>query len=110
MGYNIQVLNLVDLAHSMTYNPLANMESALDVRSFADQVLLSTTDGIKIHGNQDPFWNKSAATLLCALIYFTQEFLPKNEQNMSTVTRLYNAVNKPADKIKAVIQDLSGKE
>ncbi|TVU92744.1 VirD4-like conjugal transfer protein, CD1115 family [Lactobacillus gasseri] len=110
MGYNIQVLNLVDLAHSMTYNPLANMESALDVRSFADQVLLSTTDGVKIHGTQDPFWNKSAATLLCALIYFVQEFLPKDEQNMSTVTRLYNAVNKPADRIKAVIQNLSGKE
>lgn len=110
MGYQIQVLNLVDLNHSMTYNPLANMESTLDVRAFADQILNSTTDGLQIHSSQDPFWNKSAATFLSALIYFVQEYLPKNEQTMSTVSRLYDVVNQPAEKIKSIIETLSNKK
>lgn len=45
MGYQIQVLNLVDLKHSMTYNPILNMKSNLDVINFAHQVMISDVSG-----------------------------------------------------------------
>ena len=38
-GYDIRVLNLVNLKHSMSYNPLKYINNDLDLLSFADSVV-----------------------------------------------------------------------
>lgn len=108
MGYNIQVLNLVDLKHSMTYNPFEYMESDLDVISFGDQVLSTQLSGHIQHSSKDdPFWNKSAATLLSALVFFVKEFLPKEKQNMASVNTLFSIVNQPLSNIQTILDSLN---
>ena len=93
LGYNIRVLNLVDLQHSMSYNPLQYINTPLEARAFAEQMLVTSTDGIQknIHSN-DPFWDKAAATLITALILFVRELLPESEQTISNISFLFNSL------------------
>lgn len=106
-GYRLQVLNLVDLKHSMTYNPLAYMHSQLDVVAFAHQVIGADITGDDHHrGFDDPFWTNAPATLLEALIMFTKEFLPASEQTMGTVTRLFELVDRTDEDVDAVLASL----
>lgn len=106
-GYQLQVLNLVDLKHSMTYNPLAYMHSQLDVVAFAHQVIGADITGDDHHrGFDDPFWTNAPATLLEALIMFTKEFLPTSEQTMGTVTRLFELIDRNDEDINAVLASL----
>lgn len=106
-GYRLQVLNLVDLKHSMTYNPLAYMHSQLDVVAFAHQVIGADITGDDHHrGFDDPFWTNAPATLLEALIMFTKEFLPASEQTMGTVTRLFELIDRTDEDIDAVLASL----
>lgn len=82
-GYQLQVLNLVDLKHSQTYNPLHYMHDQLDVVAFAHQVIGADITGNDDHRSfDDPFWTNAPATLLEALIMFTKEFLPTAEQTI----------------------------
>lgn len=94
MGYNIEVLNLINLNSSMTYNPLANCKSELDVLSFARDVVTTSIEGVKtITSNQDPFWNNSATALLEALIFFVKEVYPPEEQTMEAVGELFEILD-----------------
>lgn len=107
MGYHLQVLNLVDLVHSMTYNPLTYMTAQIDVVSFANQVLKMDVSGhVTQDSHQDPFWNNAASSLLESLIFFVKENLPEKEQNMGTVVRLFNILNQKPDKINEVLGEL----
>lgn len=108
MGYKIQVLNLVDLAHSMTYNPLHYMKDQLSVFQFAHTVVKSDISGNVIQNmHEDPFWDNAAEDLLLSLIFFTKEFLPKSEQTIATVNRLFNLVNQSPDQINEVLSTLT---
>lgn len=93
-GYDIRVLNLVNLKHSMSYNPLKYINNDLDLLSFADSVVTSSDDG-KRRTDSDPFWTNGPRELLTALIAFTQEFLPKEDQNMNTVIDLFRLLDQP---------------
>ena len=89
-GYDIRVLNLVNLKHSMSYNPLKYMSDDIDVASFADAVIKSTPDGEQQANSDDPFWDNAPKELLVALISYVREFLPVAEQNMDSVIELFN--------------------
>lgn len=107
MGYHLQVLNLVDLKHSMTYNPLAYMNSEIDVISFANQILeMSVSGNVVKDTHQDPFWNKAAASLISALIFFVNENLPEREQTMGTVVQLFNIIKMEPDNINLALSSL----
>lgn len=101
LGYQIQVLNLIDLKHSMTYNPLNYLENQMDYLHFADQtVSLDVTGKQSVKtSSQDPMWNISAGTLLQALLYFVKEFLPPEQQTMGNVNMLFSLVNQSSEKI-----------
>lgn len=94
-GYNIRVLNLVNLKHSMSYNPLKYMQDDIDVASFADSVIKSTPDGEQQSSSEDPFWVNGPKELLVALISYVREFLPMEEQNMNSVIDLFNIMDQP---------------
>lgn len=97
-GYNIRVLNLVNLKHSMSYNPLKYMNDDIDVASFADAVIKSTPDGEQQANSDDPFWDNGPKELLVALISYVREFLPSKEQNMNSVVDLFNVLDQPVTK------------
>lgn len=107
-GYQLQVLNLVDLQHSMTYNPFYYMQSQMDVISFAHQVVAADVTGQDdSHGKfDDPLWTNAPASLLASLIMFTKEFLPADEQTMGTVTRLFELIDRPDEDVNAVLASL----
>ena len=106
-GYQLQVLNLVDLKHSQTYNPLHYMHDQLDVVAFAHQVIGADITGNDDHRSfDDPFWTNAPATLLEALIMFTKEFLPTAEQTMGTVTRLFELIDRTDEDVNAVLTSL----
>lgn len=110
-GYHLQVVNLVDLQHSMTYNPLKYMTSQTDVINFANRILKSDVAGnVTKVSNQDPFWDNAAATLLESIIFFVQENLPESEQTMATVTRLFNIINENPANIQNVLDSLGESE
>lgn len=93
-GYNIRVLNLVDLKHSMSYNPLKYIADDQQLLSFADSVITSSDSGEKT-STTDPFWVNAPRELLVALISFVREFLPENDHNMNTVINLFNMLDQP---------------
>lgn len=83
MGYNLQVLNLVNLDHSMTFNPLANLHSDQDVVKFAEQVMTTDVAGRTNTGQKiDVFWKNAAEALFEAIIFFIRDELPEEEQTM----------------------------
>lgn len=94
-GYDIRVLNLVDLKHSMSYNPLKYMKDDQDVLSFADSVITSVDDNGNKLQSKEPFWDNAPRELLVALISFVREFLPKDEWNINTVIDLFNSLDQP---------------
>ncbi len=107
-GYRLQVLNLVDLQHSMTYNPFHYMQSQMEVVSFAHQVVAADVTGQDDgHGKfDDPFWTNAPASLLASLIMFAKEFLPADEQTMGTVTRLFELIDRLDEDVNAVLASL----
>ena len=84
-GYQIRVLNLVDMAHSNTYNPFRYIEKEEDVMTLINCLINCTSDGQK---SSDPFWEKSETALLEAIIFYLIRYRSKEEQNFTMVSRL----------------------
>lgn len=107
MGYDIQVLNLLDLKHSNTYNPFNYFKDELEVTRFAEQIVTNDTAGETNRQDQNgPFWNKAATTLIQALIFFVQEFLPEKERNMATVVKIFDLLDQSTKEINNVLLSL----
>lgn len=111
MGYNLQVLNLVNLDHSMTFNPLANLHSDQDVVKFAEQVMTTDVTGRTNTGKKiDVFWKNAAEALFEAIIFFIRDELPEEEQTMATVNRLFKIVTLKPDRIDTAFSIFNSKE
>ena len=82
-GYEICVLNLVDLEKSDCYNPIAYLRSDHDALKLVTN-LIKNTNG-KGQKSSDPFWDKSEAAILQAFILYLLHEAPVSEQNFSTV-------------------------
>ena len=89
-GYNIKVLNLVNPANSDGYNPLAHVNSELDVDVIANTVVKGQkSEG----GSSDPYWDDMAEMLLKALIYYLLAKRPPEEQNLASCAEMVRAAN-----------------
>ena len=89
-GYNVKVLNLVNPANSDGYNPLAHVNSELDVDVIANTVV----KGQKSEGNSsDPFWDNTSEMLLKALIYYLISKRPLEEQSLASCAEMVRAAN-----------------
>ena len=64
-GYRIKVMNTINFAKSMHYNPLAYIHSEKDILKLVN-CLIANTRGEGKGG--DPFWEKSEVLLYTALI------------------------------------------
>ena len=89
-GYNIKVLNLVNPATSDGYNPLAHINSELDVDVIANTVVKGQkSEG----GSADPYWDDMAEMLLKSLIYYLIATRPPEEQNLASCAEMVRAAS-----------------
>lgn len=90
-GYEIRVLDLINMDKSHCYNPFVYIHNDNDVQRLVTNLFKSTTP--KGAQSQDPFWDTSASMLLSALIYYLHYEAPEDEQNFSMVMEMLRAAN-----------------
>ena len=85
-GYEVRVLNLVNLEQSDGYNPFRYLRDEKDVLKLVNNLIQSTTP--KGSHESDPFWTKAETALLQAIILMLFQEAPEYEQNFSMVMRV----------------------
>ena len=107
-GYEVRVLDLINMEKSHCYNPFVYMESDNDVQRLVTNLFKSTTP--KDGGSKDPFWETSASMLLLALIFYLKYEAPEEEQNFSTVIEMLRAgdVDEEHSKNPSILDELFG--
>ena len=86
-GYRIKVLNTINFAKSMHYNPFAYIHSEKDILKLVTTLMLNT----KGEGQGgDPFWQKAETLLYCARIGYIHYEAPEEEQNFATLIEMIN--------------------
>lgn len=107
-GYQVKVLDLINMEKSDCYNPFAYIRSDNDVQRLVTNLFKSTTP--KGSQTQDPFWDNAASMLLSALIFYLHYEAPPYEQNFTMVTELLREgdVDEERDKRDSVLDLLFG--
>ena len=85
-GYDIRVLNLVNLEQSDGYNPFRYLRDEKDALRLVNNLIQATTP--KGSHESDPFWTKAETALLQAIILMLFQEAPEYEQNFSMVMRV----------------------
>lgn len=89
MGYEVRVLDLINMERSHCYNPFVYLKDDNDVQKLVTNLFKATTP--KGAQSQDPFWDTAASMLLLALIFYLKYKAPKEEQNFPMVMELLRA-------------------
>ena len=88
-GYTVKVLNTINFAKSMHYNPFHYIRSEKDILKLVNTIIANTKgEGEK---SSEDFWVKAERLLYCALIGFIYYEAPEEEQNFSTLLEFLNA-------------------
>ena len=88
-GYEIRILNTINFAKSMHYNPFRYIRSEKDILKLANTIIANTKgDGEKAG---EDFWVKAERLLYCALIGYIYYEAPEEEQNFATLLEFLNA-------------------
>ncbi|MBQ2658694.1 MAG: type IV secretory system conjugative DNA transfer family protein, partial [Erysipelotrichaceae bacterium] len=88
-GYELRILDLINMQKSHCYNPFVYLENDNDVQRLVTNLFKSTTPtGSQ---TQDPFWDNSAMMLLSALVYYLHYEAPPEEQNFAMVMEMIRA-------------------
>ena len=95
-GYEIKVLDLINMNLSHCYNPLYYLDTDNDVQRLVTNLFKATTP--KGSTSTDPFWDTAASMLLLALIFFVRERAIPEEQNFPTIMELLRAGDINEDK------------
>lgn len=85
-GYDIRVLNLVNLSQSDGYNPFVYLRDDKDVLKLVTNLIQATTP--KGSHESDPFWTKAETALFMAVILMLFHEAPAYEQNFSMVLKV----------------------
>jgi type IV secretion system protein VirD4 len=88
-GYVIKVLNTIDFAKSMKYNPFDYIRNEKDILKFVT-ALIANTKGEGKSG--DDFWQKAETLLYTALMGFIHYEAPDEERNINTLVEMINAM------------------
>lgn len=85
-GYELRVLDLINMERSFCYNPFVYLTSDNDVQKLVTNLFKATTP--KGAQSQDPFWDTAASMLLLALIFYLKYRAPEDEQNFPMVMEM----------------------
>lgn len=88
-GYEVRVLDLINMERSDRYNPFKYIESDNDIQRLVTNLFKSTTP--KGSQSNDPFWDMAASMLLLGLIFYLKYEAPPEEQNFPMVMELLRA-------------------
>ena len=87
--YKIKVLNTINFAKSMHYNPFHYIRSEKDILKLVNTIMVNTKgEGEK---SSEDFWTKAERLLYCALIGYIYYEAPEEEQNFSMLIDLVDA-------------------
>ena len=88
-GYDIKVLDLINMERSHCYNPFVYLRNDNDVQKLVTNLFKSTqTKGTT---TSDPFWDVAASMLLLAIIFYLKYEAPEEEQNFPMVMEMLRA-------------------
>ena len=90
-GYEVRVLDLLNMEKSHCYNPFVYLRDDNDVQRLVTNLFKSTTP--KGSQSNDPFWDMAASMLLLALIFYLKYEAPPDEQNFSMVMEMLRAAD-----------------
>lgn len=85
-GYQVKVLNLIDMEQSDCYNPFNYLRVETDVVKLITNLISNTTP--KDSMPQDAFWDKAEGMFLQSLFYYVWLEYPKEKQNFHEVMKL----------------------
>lgn len=85
-GYNVKVINLLEMAKSDCYNPFAYIREETDVVKLITNIMSNTTP--KGSNPSDPFWEKAEGLFLQALFYYVWLEEKPSKRNFASVLKL----------------------
>lgn len=88
-GYEVRVLDLINMEKSHCYNPFVYLKNDNDVQKLVTNLFKATTP--KGSSSNDPFWDTAASMLLLALIFYLKYEAPEDEQNFPMVMEMLRA-------------------
>ena len=90
-GYEVRVLDLLNMEKSHCYNPFVYLRDDNDVQRLVTNLFKSTTP--KGSQSNDPFWDTAASMLLLALLFYLKYEAPPSEQNFPMVMEMLRAAD-----------------
>lgn len=105
-GYDVRVLDLINMDQSFCYNPFAYLKTDNDVQRLVTNLFKATTP--KGSQSNDPFWDTAASMLLMALIFYLKYEAPEEEQNFPMVMEMmrYGEVHEDDDFYQSPLDEL----
>ena len=88
-GYEIRVVDLLNMEKSHCYNPFSYLKSDNDVQKMVTNLFKATTP--KGSQSNDPFWDTAASMLLMALVFYLWYEAPEDEKNFPMVMEMLRA-------------------
>ena len=88
-GYEVKVLDIINMYKSHCYNPFVYLQTDNDVQKLVTNLFKATTP--KGSQSNDPFWDTAASMLLLALIFYLWYEAPTDEQNFPMVMEMLRA-------------------
>ncbi len=88
-GYEVRVLDLINMERSHYYNPFVYLKDDNDIQRLATNLFKSTTP--KGSTSSDPFWDTAAQMLFLALMFYLKYEAPEEEQNFAMVMEMIRA-------------------
>lgn len=105
-GYEIKVIDLINMEKSHCYNPFVYLHSDNDIQRLVTNLFKNTTP--KGSQSQDPFWDQAATMLLLALVFYLHYEAPPDEQNFPMVMEMIRAgeVKEDNDEFQSPLDEL----
>ncbi len=105
-GYNIKIIDLINMEKSYCYNPFIYLRSDNDIQRLVTNLFKNTTP--KGSQPQDPFWDQAAQMLLLALVFYLHYEAPTEEQNFPMVMEMIRAgeVQEDSDDYRSPLDEL----
>lgn len=88
-GYDIKVIDLINMEKSHCYNPFVYLRDDNDIQRLVTNLFKNTTP--KGSQSQDPFWDQAATMLLLALVFYLHYEAPPEEQNFPMAMEMIRA-------------------
>ena len=94
-GYEVRILDLINMEKSHCYNPFVYLKTDNDVQRLVTNLFKATT--VKGAQSSYPFWDTAASMLLLSLVFFLKYEAPTEEQNFPMVMELLRNGDIPED-------------